>query len=58
MSRQSLPSKAKLRAQIKRCKDAARRAGQAGNTKLNPQYTMQMVHLQELLAECGNWYEP
>lgn len=54
MSRQSLPSKAKLRAQIKRCKDSARRAGQAGNTKLNLQYTMQMVHLQELLAERGN----
>ena len=54
MSRQSLPSKAKLRAQIKRCKDSARRAGQTGNTKLNLQYTMQMVHLQELLAERGN----
>ena len=53
MKRQSLPSKAKLRAQIKRCKEAASRAGRAGNTKLNIEYTMQMVHLQELLAECG-----
>ena len=53
MRRQSLPSKAKLRKQIKRCRDEARRAGQAGNAKLNIEYTMQMVHLQELLAECG-----
>ena len=54
MSRKSLPSKAKLRKQIKQCKDAAKRAGQAGNVNLNIQYTMQMIHLQELLAECGN----
>lgn len=54
MSHSTTPSKAKLREQIKRCKDSAKRAYQAGDTKLNMQYHMQMMHLQELLAECSN----
>lgn len=54
MINQSLPSKNKLRQQIKRCKDKANQANQAGNVEMNIQYTMQASHLQDLLAELGN----
>ena len=53
MSRLTIHYKSKLRKQIKLCKEKANLAYKAGNTKLNHQYHMQMMHLQELLEELG-----